>query len=95
LILIQSDISKRTIVCSPSLYYWKKKAYGVSAGDGEVHFTVRSDSNSQMKKSRTTLENWCIDSKRTPIRMQHCWTEGFQTKIIKRQQIKSETAAKN
>jgi hypothetical protein len=34
-----------------------KKAYGVSAGAGEVHFTVRSDSNSQMRKIETTLEN--------------------------------------
>jgi hypothetical protein len=33
-----------------------KKAYGVSAGDGEVHFTVRSDSNSQMKVLESSRE---------------------------------------
>jgi hypothetical protein len=27
-----------------------KKAYGVSAGAAEIHFTVRSDSNMQMKR---------------------------------------------
>jgi hypothetical protein len=34
-----------------------KKAYGVSAGDGEVHFTVRSDSTSnEKKKAEINLE---------------------------------------
>jgi hypothetical protein len=27
-----------------------KKAYGVSAGAAEIHFTVRSDSNEQMQR---------------------------------------------
>jgi metal-dependent amidase/aminoacylase/carboxypeptidase family protein len=34
-----------------------KKAYGVSAGAGEIHFTVRSDSNGKMRTIETTLEH--------------------------------------
>jgi hypothetical protein len=34
-----------------------KKAYGVSAGAGEIHFTVRSDSNAKMRTIETTLEH--------------------------------------
>jgi metal-dependent amidase/aminoacylase/carboxypeptidase family protein len=41
--IIQPDISKEKY-CLITAVYTKmgKKAYGVSAGDGEVHFTVRS-----------------------------------------------------
>jgi metal-dependent amidase/aminoacylase/carboxypeptidase family protein len=48
--IIQPDISKEKYCLIITAVYTKMgKAYGVSAGDGEVHFTVRSDSNSQMK----------------------------------------------
>lgn len=55
---IQADITKENF-CLITPIYTKmgKKAYGVSAGAGEVHFTVRSDSNSQMKKIEASLEN--------------------------------------
>jgi len=54
---IQSDISKENY-CLITPIYTKmgKKAYGVSAGAGEIHFTVRSNSNSQMNKNINTLE---------------------------------------
>jgi amidohydrolase len=37
-----------------------EKAYGVSAGYGEIHFTVRSNSNSQMRTVEADLENTAI-----------------------------------
>ena len=77
---IQADISKENY-CLITPIYTKmgKKAYGVSAGAGEVHFTVRSDSNAQMRKIETTLENIAqtvADEYRLKCNIQ--WTQGFQ-----------------
>jgi metal-dependent amidase/aminoacylase/carboxypeptidase family protein len=60
------------------------KAYGVSAGDGEVHFTVRSDSNAN-ESTRTSLEKLAQSiAKEHQLECNILWTEGFkQTKIIK------------
>jgi hypothetical protein len=41
--IIQPDILKEKYCLITPILKWEK-AYGVSAGDGEVHFTVRSDS---------------------------------------------------
>ena len=78
--LIQADIEKEDY-CLITPIYTKmgKKAYGVSAGAGEIHFTVRTDSNLQMKKIETILENkvqsiaaeYQLDSK-------IAWTQSFQ-----------------
>lgn len=55
---IQADISnKNHCLITPIYIKMGKKAYGVSAGAGEVHFTVRSNSNLQMTERKTTLEN--------------------------------------
>ncbi|MEZ7497796.1 amidohydrolase [Flavobacterium sp. Arc3] len=77
---IQADISKENY-CLITPIYTKmgKKAYGVSAGAGEVHFTVRSDSNSQMRKIEATLENIAqavADEYRLKCSIQ--WTQSFQ-----------------
>lgn len=54
---IQADISKENYCLITPIYIkMGKKAYGVSAGAGEIHFTVRSNSNSQIKKNKNTLE---------------------------------------
>lgn len=55
---IQTDLSKENY-CLVTPIYTRigTKAYGVSAGDGEIHFTVRSNSNLQMRKVERTLEN--------------------------------------
>jgi metal-dependent amidase/aminoacylase/carboxypeptidase family protein len=47
--IIQPDFKEKYCLIITAVYTKMGKAYGVSAGDGEVHFTVRSDSNSQMK----------------------------------------------
>ncbi|TDD95939.1 amidohydrolase [Flavobacterium cellulosilyticum] len=55
---IQADITKEDhCLITPIYITMGKKAYGVSAGAGEVHFTVRSNSNLQMKMNKVTLEN--------------------------------------
>jgi len=56
-----------------------EKAYGISAGYGEVHFTVRSDSNAFMQKTENDLEN--IVSKiaeKYNLKVNMQWTEKFQ-----------------
>ena len=78
--IIQAGIAKEDF-CLITPIYTKmgKKAYGVSAGAGEVHFTVRSDSNSQMRKIEGTLENVAqtIANKYNLI-CKIKWTQGFQ-----------------
>ncbi|MEO8252994.1 MAG: amidohydrolase [Flavobacterium sp.] len=55
--LIQSDITKKGyLLITPIYIQMGKKAYGVSAGAGELHFTVRSDSNAEMEKTTVLLE---------------------------------------
>ncbi len=54
---IQADITKDNFCLISSIYIkMGKKAYGISAGAGETHFTVRTDKNEQMKKIEATLE---------------------------------------
>jgi amidohydrolase len=77
---IQADISKENY-CLITPIYTKmgKKAYGVSAGAGEIHFTVRSDSNTQMRTIETTLEtiaNAVANEYRLECNIR--WTQGFQ-----------------
>ncbi|MEC5165444.1 amidohydrolase [Flavobacterium sp. PL11] len=56
--LIQSDLSQENYCLITPIYInMGSKAYGVSAGAGEIHFTVRSDSNAQMEIIEATLEN--------------------------------------
>lgn len=54
---IQPDIAqKEYCLITPIYIQMGEKAYGVSAGAAEVHFTVRSDSNERMKSIVTLLE---------------------------------------
>lgn len=78
--IIQADIAKENF-CLITPIYTKmgKKAYGVSAGAGEVHFTVRSDSNSQMRKIEGTLENVAqAIANKYNLSCKIKWTQGFQ-----------------
>ena len=55
---IQADITKDNFCLISSIYIkMGKKAYGISAGAGETHFTVRTDKNEQMKKIEAALED--------------------------------------
>jgi amidohydrolase len=78
--IIQSDISKEDYCLITPIYTeMGKKAYGVSAGAGEVHFTVRSDSNSQMKKVESTLEKLAQSiAKEYKLECKITWIQGFQ-----------------
>jgi metal-dependent amidase/aminoacylase/carboxypeptidase family protein len=61
------------------LYYHGKKAYGVSAGAGEIHFTVRSDSNAKMRTIETTLEHIAHEvADEYRLKCDIKWTQGFQ-----------------
>ncbi|MFV8369848.1 amidohydrolase [Flavobacterium sp. LB2R40] len=78
--IIQRDISKENF-CLITPIYTKmgKKAYGVSAGSGEIHFTVRSDSNLQMKKIELVLENLAKSiAKECELKCKIRWMQGFQ-----------------
>lgn len=78
--LNQSDLSKNDFcIITPIYSAMGKKAYGVSAGDGEIHFTIRSNSNKQMKIVEQNLEN-CVSKKASKYRLKHTikWTQSFQ-----------------
>jgi amidohydrolase len=77
---IQSDITKENYCLLTPIYInMGKKAYGVSAGSGEVHFTVRSDSNIQMKKIEQSLEKVAKTvAEEFKLQSQISWTQHFQ-----------------
>lgn len=78
--LIQADITKENYCLITPIYIeMGKKAYGVSAGAGEIHFTVRSDSNSQMKELENTLEKLAQTiAEEFQLKCKISWTQGFQ-----------------
>ena len=56
-----------------------EKAYGVSAGYGEVHFTIRSNSNSNMNRIAKHLEEEVISITHTyGLVAEIHWTQSFQ-----------------
>lgn len=77
---IQPDISLESYCLITPIYInMGKKAYGVSAGFGEIHFTIRSNSNKNMDR----IEKELIDSA-TQIATEHKlestinWTQQFR-----------------
>ncbi|MBK0368956.1 amidohydrolase [Flavobacterium agrisoli] len=53
----QTDMTKENFcIVTPIYSSMGKKAYGVSAGEGEIHFTIRSNSNKQMQFIEKKLE---------------------------------------
>jgi amidohydrolase len=78
--IIQPDIFKEEYCLITPIYTeMGKKAYGVSAGAGEVHFTVRSNSSLQMKKVETNLEKLAKSiAKEYQLDCNITWTESFQ-----------------
>lgn len=56
--MIQSVISEDDYCLITPIYIkMGKKAYGISAGAGEIHFTVRCNSDSQIKIIKSIIEN--------------------------------------
>jgi metal-dependent amidase/aminoacylase/carboxypeptidase family protein len=75
---IQADISKENCLITLFILPWEK-AYGVSAGAGEIHFTVRSDSNGKMRTIETTLEHIAHEvADEYRLKCDIKWTQGFQ-----------------
>lgn len=76
----QTDIHRENYcLITPVHITMGEKAYGISAGYGELHFTVRSDQNSKMKAIEEKLETMAES-----IALQHqletniSWTESFK-----------------
>lgn len=78
--LIQANISKENYCLITPIYSkMGKKAYGVSAGAGEIHFTVRSDSNLQMKMIENTLEKLANSiAEEFHLKCKTAWTQSFR-----------------
>lgn len=78
--LIQANISKENYCLITPIYSkMGEKAYGVSAGAGEIHFTVRSDSNSQMKMIENKLEKLANSiADEFHLKCKTAWTQSFR-----------------
>ena len=77
---IQSDILKETFCLITPIYInMGKKAYGVSAGFGEVHFTIRSNSNQNMDKIEADLVKLSNTiAKKHQLIPEISWTQQFR-----------------
>lgn len=77
---INTDVSsKKYCLITPIHINMGEKAYGVSAGYGEVHFTVRSNSNAQMKIIESNLEENINEiASKFNLKTKIEWTESFQ-----------------
>lgn len=76
---IQTNITKENYcLITPIHIIMGEKAYGVSAGYGEVHFTVRSNSNIFMQKMEDELENITTSiAKKHNLKVTMQWLEKF------------------
>ena len=77
---IQPDISKNTFcLITPIFINLGKKAYGVSAGFGEIHFTIRSNSNKNMDKIETELMTLANEiAQKHQLIPEISWTQQFR-----------------
>lgn len=77
---IQPDISRSDYcLITPIYILMGKKAYGVSAGQGEIHFTVRCNSNRQMKIIESQLESSVYSiALQQNLKTQINWTQSFK-----------------
>jgi amidohydrolase len=78
--LIQADISKDNYCLITPIYInMGTKAYGVSAGAGEIHYTVRSDSNLQMQAIEISLENLAQSTaSKHNLKCETSWIQNFK-----------------
>ncbi|MCG9793599.1 amidohydrolase [Flavobacterium algicola] len=76
---MQTDISQPDFCLITPIYSkMGSKAYGVSAGRGQTHFTVRSDSNEQMKIIEANLENTATAiARKYHLDIKISWTQSF------------------
>ncbi|WP_367752631.1 amidohydrolase [Flavobacterium sp. WC2430] len=78
--LIQANIAAaKYCLITPIYSKMGKKAYGVSAGAAEIHFTVRSDSNSEMQAIESKLEELAKSiAEEFQLKCKMTWTQSFQ-----------------
>jgi amidohydrolase len=77
---INNDVaSKKYCLITPIYISMGEKAYGVSAGYGEIHFTVRSNSNAQMKSIESNLEQNVKEiTSKFNLKTEINWMQSFQ-----------------
>jgi amidohydrolase len=77
---IQSDITRADYCLITPIYInMGKKAYGVSAGFGEIHFTVRSNSNQNMDKIEKELVECVAEiANQENLQSKISWTQQFR-----------------
>jgi amidohydrolase len=77
---INNDVaSKKYYLITPIYISMGEKAYGVSAGYGEIHFTVRSNSNAQMKSIESNLEQNVKEiTSKFNLKTEINWMQSFQ-----------------
>ncbi|WP_445457505.1 amidohydrolase [Flavobacterium sp. HNIBRBA15423] len=77
---INNDITSETYcLITPIHINMGEKAYGVSAGYGEAHFTIRSNSNVQMRIIESNLEeNGKEIASKFNLKIKMGWTQSFQ-----------------
>lgn len=76
----QSDITKDNFcIITPIYINMGEKAYGVAAGYGEIHFTVRSNKNESMSEIEKELETSVLEiSKKQNLTTSINWTQEFK-----------------
>ncbi|RNL90735.1 amidohydrolase [Sinomicrobium pectinilyticum] len=77
--LVQPDIASDDF-CQVAPIYLRmgEKAYGISAGEGEVHFTIRCKDNNRMKTTAGTAEKIARETaQRYGLKPYISWTQGF------------------
>ncbi|MDP2160353.1 MAG: amidohydrolase, partial [Flavobacterium sp.] len=66
-------------IITPIYSSFGEKAYGVSAGKGEVHFTIRCQTNKEMEKLSKVLEKLTLEiAKNHQLEYKIKWAESFQ-----------------
>lgn len=77
---INTDLtSEKYCLITPIHIEMGEKAYGVSAGYGEIHFTIRSNSNNQMRIIESNLEESVIRiTSKYDLKTEINWTQSFE-----------------
>jgi len=85
----QPDINKDDFcIITPIYINMGKKAYGVAAGYGEIHFTVRSNSNEKMAQIERQLENYALEiSNSQRLKTAINWTQEFKANENNKQAV--------
>lgn len=66
------------LVVTPVYLQMGEKAYGISAGEGEAHFTMRCLNNDQMKRREEEAEQLAKDiAEKYKLKVEIHWTESF------------------